>query len=71
MRNGGLKDFIDLRIFPVDHLLYCIIKKGQLGMLKSETAGILTVEAIRVAPKISSVLNENGKARNTTSGVNH
>ena len=51
MKNGGLKDLMDFSSFPVDHNLCSDHEKGQLGMLKSETADIPTVEATCLTPK--------------------
>ena len=59
MKNGGLKDLMDFSNFPVDHDLYSDQKKGQLGMLKSETADIPIVKAICLDHFPYSVLRYN------------
>ena len=51
MKNGGPRDLMGLSIFPVDHDLYSDEKKGELELLKSETAGRPIVEAIGLAPQ--------------------
>ena len=40
MTRSPLKDYLDLSNFPRDHQIYDGTKKGQLGLLKSETAHI-------------------------------
>ena len=62
---------MDLNNFPVDHGLYSHEKKGELGLLKSETVERPIVEAICLAPKTYSVLVDNGKAKITAEGVKH
>ena len=47
---------MDLRNFTVDHYLYSDEKKGQLGMLNSETSDISILQAICLNPFAYSVL---------------
>ena len=62
MKNGGLKDFMGFPNFPVDHDLYSDKKKGQLGMLNSETSDISILQAICLNPSAYSVLLDKEKA---------
>ena len=44
-------------------------KKGELGILKSETADILIVEAIYLVQKCYSISQDNDKVMNTAKGA--
>ena len=71
MKTGLISQHMDFSNFPVDHELYDDTRKGQLGLLKSETAERPIVEAICLAPKCYSILQDNGKVKNTAKGVPH
>ena len=71
MKNGRLKHLMDLSNFPQEHDLYDDSRKGQLGLLKSETGCLAIKEAICLAPKAYSILLEDSSTKNTAKGVNY
>ena len=56
VKEGKLRDQMNFSNFPVNHELYGITRKGELGLFKSETADIPIAEAICLALKCYNIL---------------
>ena len=70
MKNGPLKDYMDLSNFPTSHECFDDKRKGKLCLLKSETGHIPINEMIALAPKCYSVQLDNNTVKSTAKGVN-
>ena len=63
IKEGLFSKHIDLSNFSDNCNLYSDENKGQLGLLKSDAADIPIVEAICLAPKCYSILQDGGKVK--------
>ncbi|MPC53996.1 hypothetical protein E2C01_047901 [Portunus trituberculatus] len=64
-----MAEFLDTSNFPTNHPCYRGDRKGQLGLLKSETGCSLIKEAIILKPKMYSLLLEDGKQVSRGKGI--
>ena len=69
IKEGKPKELMDLSNFLVDHELHDNTRKGELGILKSETPNIPIAEAICLAPKCYSILLDNNNVKNAANGM--
>ena len=63
------KDYIDFSNFAPSHPLYDNSRKGELGLLKSETGEMLISELIALKPKLYSLLVSNNSTIHRSKGI--
>ncbi|XP_068235633.1 uncharacterized protein [Palaemon carinicauda] len=64
-----LKSYMDFSNFDVDHPLFNNERKGELGLLKSETGSTLIAEVKALKPKMYSLLLANQEQINRVKGI--
>ena len=69
LKSGTMAKFLDISNFPLPHPCYSETRKGQLGLLKSETGSTLIKEAIILKPKMYSLLLEDDKQVSRGKGI--
>ena len=66
-----LHPYIDFSNYKSDHPLHSTSRKGQLGLLKSETGEKKIIEYVGIRPKVYSLLVEGDDVIKTLKGVPH
>ena len=64
-----LASLMDFSNFPKDHVLYDVSRKGQIGLLKSETGCNMIKESVCLAAKCYSLDLEKCKSKSAAKGI--
>jgi len=69
LKHGAIANYLDTSNFPHDHPCFNGERKGQLGLLKSETGARLIKEVVILKPKMYSVLMEDDSYMTRSKGI--